>query len=268
MSEDDAPWANLGLREEAAVFESASQNARVLTEGWVAESLFCPNCGAQPISRFAANRPVADFLCDTCSEEYELKSQKARLGARVVDGAWATMTARLQAQNNPNLLVMRYDRRGARVSDLIVVPKQFFTPEVIERRKPTHPKGRANPWVGCNILLGEVPEAGKVALIREGVTLPKAQVLARFRETLFLRAAGTGARGWLIEVLKGAERLGREAPSGVFTLDDMYGFEARLAGLYPGDRHVRPKIRQQLQVLRDAGLVVYEGRGRYRLVRR
>ena len=64
------------------MFVSASQNARVLTEGWVEASLFCPNCGAQPISRFAANRPVADFLCDTCREEYELKSQTARLGAR------------------------------------------------------------------------------------------------------------------------------------------------------------------------------------------
>lgn len=114
----------------------ARQNARVLTEGWVAASLFCPNCGAQPITRFAANRPVADFVCDTCREEYELKSRKARIGARVTDGAWATMTARLQAENNPNLLVMRYDRRRAVVSDLIVVPKQVFTPEVIERRKP------------------------------------------------------------------------------------------------------------------------------------
>ena len=240
----------------------------MLTEGWVSASLFCPNFGAQPITRFAANRPVADFLCDTCSEEYELKSQKARLGARVVDGAWATMTARLQAQNNPNLLVMRYDRRRSRVSDLIVVPKQFFTPEVIERRKPLAPTARRAGWVGCNILLGEVPEAGKVSMIREGVTLPKAEVLARFRETLFLRAAGAGARGWLIEVLKCAERLAAASPSGGFTLDDMYGFEARLGGLYPGDRNVRPKIRQQLQALRDAGLVVFEGRGRYRLVRR
>lgn len=142
MSEDDAPWATLGLREEAAVFESAAQNARVLREGWVAASLFCPNCGAQPISRFVANRPVADFLCDACSEEYELKSQKARLGARVADGAWATMTARLQAENIPNLLVMRDDRRRAAAADLIAVPKQVFTPEVIERRKPLAPTAR------------------------------------------------------------------------------------------------------------------------------
>ena len=264
MEEGDPPWAALGLREEAAVFVGATQNARVLTEGWVAEALFCPNCGAQPISRFAANRPVADFLCDTCREEYELKSQKARLGRRVADGAWSTMTARLAADNNPNLLLMRYDAARARVSDLIVVAKQFFTPQIIEKRKPTHPKGRANPWIGCNILLGEVPEAGKVALVREGVLTPKADVLAKFRETLFLRRAGAGARGWLIEVLKCAERIG----SDVFTLEEMYGFEAHLAALYPGNHNVRPKIRQQLQVLREAGLVAFLRPGVYRLLRR
>ena len=48
----------------------------------------------------------------------------------------------------------------------------------------------------------------------------------------------------------------------------MYGFEARLGALYPGNNNVRAKIRQQLQVLRDAGLVAFLGGGRYRLVRR
>ena len=102
------------------------------------------------MERFAANRPVADFLCGTCREEYELKGRKARLGARVVDGAWATMQARLQAENNPNLLVMHYDARAA-VTDLIVVPKKFFTPEVAERRKPLAASARRAGWVGCNI---------------------------------------------------------------------------------------------------------------------
>ena len=108
-----------------------------------------------------------------------------------------------------------------------------------------------------------MPEAGKVALIREGVTLPKAEVLARFRETLFLREAGAQARGWLIEVLKAVEQL----KSPAFTLDDVYAAEARLSALYPGNNNVRPKIRQQLQVLRDRGLIVFEGRGRYRMAR-
>ena len=84
------------------MFESASQNARVLTEGWVEHALFCPNCGAQPMARFAANRPVADFLCEACREAYALKSRKARIGPRVVDGAQSGR--RLQALRDAGLV--------------------------------------------------------------------------------------------------------------------------------------------------------------------
>jgi type II restriction enzyme len=86
-------------------------------------------------------------------------------------------------------------------------------------------------------------------------------VLAQWRSTLFLRQAGAQARGWLIEVMKGVEAMGRES----FTLADAYGFEERLAALYPGNHNVRPKIRQQLQVLRDQGWLEFLGRGRYRV---
>jgi len=33
-----------------------------------------------------------------------------------------------------------------------------------------------------------------------------------------------------------------------FTLGDVYGFEGELAAKYPGNKHVREKIRQSLQV--------------------
>lgn len=51
-----------------------------------------------------------------------------------------------------------------------------------------------------------------------------------------------------------------------FILQDVYAFAAHLAKLHPANRHVRNKIRQQLQVLRDLGLVEFLGRGRYRRV--
>ena len=50
-----------------------------------------------------------------------------------------------------------------------------------------------------------------------------------------------------------------------FTLDDVYRFEDRLASIYPGNSNVRPKIRQQLQVLRDQGFIEFVGRAIYRL---
>ena len=49
-----------------------------------------------------------------------------------------------------------------------------------------------------------------------------------------------------------------------FSLVDIYASAAHLARLHPANRYIEPKIRQQLQVLRDLGLVEFLGRGRYR----
>jgi type II restriction enzyme len=257
---EDEPW-NLGFEETGAVFESPSQNARVWTEGWIALRMFCPNRGAASLSKFANNRPAADFECTACREEYELKSQKGRFGAKVVDGAYRTMTERLAASNNPNLLLMNYNLARLSVTNLLVVPKHFFVPEIIERRKPLAATARRAGWVGCNILLSEVPESGKIFLVRDGRTAPKDAVLEQWRRTLFQRDEGVEARGWLIEVMKCVELIGRAE----FTLADVYGFEDRLSRIYPGNNNVRPKIRQQLQVLRDVGYLDFVGRGAYRL---
>ncbi len=51
-----------------------------------------------------------------------------------------------------------------------------------------------------------------------------------------------------------------------FTLREMYDrFEQELSKLHPQNRHVRPKIRQQLQVLRDRGIVRFVGEGIYEI---
>ena len=256
----DPPWASLGFAEEATPFTGPTQKARVWTEGWARRHLFCPACGAAPLAGQVANKAACDLVCAACAEEFELKSQKGRFGARVVDGAWKTMSARLAASNNPSLVLMNYDLATQAVTDLIIVPRHFFTPAVIERRKPLGPTARRAGWEGCNILLGRIPLAGKIPLIRAGAFRPRQAVLDQWRDTLFLRQAGLAARGWLLEVMACVEALDRPD----FTLEDLYRFEPRLARLYPGNHNIRPKIRQQLQVLRDQGWLTFEGRGRYR----
>jgi type II restriction enzyme len=86
-------------------------------------------------------------------------------------------------------------------------------------------------------------------------------VLEQWRSTLFLKEQSAAARGWLIEVMKCVDAVGRQD----FTLEDVYAQEDPLHRLYPANRNVRPKIRQQLQVLRDRGYLRFLGRGRYRL---
>jgi len=255
------PPLNLGFEETSTIFESAAQNARVWTERWAAASLYCPNCGADKLLPFPRNSRVADFHCGTCAEQYELKSSKTRFGRKIVDGAFGSMCERLASADNPSLALMNYDLARFGVTNLFFIPKQFFVREIIEERRPLAPTARRAGWIGCNILLGELPDAGKVFLVRDRETVPKSTVLELWRSTLFLKNTSLHARGWLIEVMKCVDAIGRRE----FNLDDVYAHEQRLHRLYPGNNNVRPKIRQQIQALRDRGYLDFVGRGRYRL---
>ncbi|MGD9966717.1 MAG: DpnI domain-containing protein [Hyphomonadaceae bacterium] len=250
----------LGFEEERTPYEAQTHNARFWSEGWVSRQLYCLNCGAERLERLPNNTPVGDFVCQSCSEQYELKSKAGRLAKSVPDGAYQTMLQRLNSQENPSLILLGYDRDRRRVSNLAVIPKHFFIPSLIQKRKPLADTARRAGWIGCNILVDRVPEAGRVIVVKDGVTLPREQVLETWRRTCFLRDERASARGWLIEVLKCVEDIGRAE----FGLADVYAFESRLRILYPGNSHVREKMRQQLQVLRDAGFIEFLGRGRYR----
>jgi type II restriction enzyme len=251
----------LGFEESQTSYVSGSQQARVWTERWVADWLYCPNCGNQHLSQFPANLPVADFFCSSCSDQFELKSQKKPFGAKVADGAYATKCERLQSSTNPNLLLLNYDLKSAQVQNVCIVPKHFFVLDIIEKRKPLAATARRAGWIGSNILLSRVPDSGRIFLLGNGVPEPREEVLSKWQQTLFLRNKDVEARGWLIEVMKCLEAIGRSE----FDIDDAYAFEQHLSSLYPNNQNVKPKIRQQLQVLRDNGYLDFLGKGRYRL---
>lgn len=231
------------------------------TERWVRDWVYCPSCGSSKINPFPNNSPLADFLCGSCKEEYELKSQKSKFGNKVLDGAYKTKCERLAASNNPNLFLLNYDLKQLSVTNLFVVPKHFFVRDIIEERKPLAATARRAGWIGSNILLNKIPASGKIYLVQNGVPQTKKAVLTEWKNTLFLRDETLEARGWLIEVMKCVEAIGKRE----FEIDDVYAFERKLSGLYPQNKHVRQKIRQQLQFLRDRGYVDFVSRGHYRL---
>jgi hypothetical protein len=156
----------LGFEESQTAYTSPSQSARAWTEEWVCREVFCPSCGNERIAQYEANRPVADFFCQSCNEEYELKSQKNKFGGKIVDGAFRTMCARLEATNNPNLLLLNYDLKQFGMTNLFVVPMHFFVREIIEERKPLALTARRAGWIGCNILLDQIPASGKIFFVR------------------------------------------------------------------------------------------------------
>jgi len=251
----------LGFDESQSSYSSGSQKARVWTESWVGAWAYCPHCGHATISSFPNNNPLADFFCTACSEEFELKSQKGNFGAKVLDGEFKTKCERLAASNNPNLLLMNYDLKSPAVVNLFIVPEHFFVRGIIEERKPLAATARRAGWIGSKILLDRVPESGKIHIVQNSLIRAKEIVLADWQKTLFLRDESPETRGWLLDVMKCVESLGKRE----FTLDEVYAFERQLGELYPGNQNVKPKIRQQLQYLRDRGFIDFVSRGNYRL---
>ena len=64
----------------------------------------------------------------------------------------------------------------------------------------------------------------------------------------------------MLDVLSCVER----AKEDVFSLKEMYEFCDELQEKHRGNAHVKDKIRQQLQFLRDKGLIEFLERGVYR----
>ena len=147
-------------------YSSNAQKIRVITEDWVNNNMFCPYCGNKYVSHFENNRPVADFFCPSCKEEYELKSKGASISNKINDGAYNTMIERITSINNPNFFFMHYNKISLQIENFVMVPKYFFSPDIIEKRKPLAETARRAGWTGCNILLNRIPNEGRIYIVQ------------------------------------------------------------------------------------------------------
>ena len=244
----------------AANYHSNAQIARVLTENWVAENMFCPRCGNFQIKQFSNNKPVADFYCPKCKNQFELKSKAGSFSHKINDGAYDTMILRITSNQNPDFFLMNYSRTENCVKDLTRVPKHFFVPEIIEKRKPLSENSRRAGWVGCNIIIDKIPEQGKIKIISEGIFQDKNMVLKDVKKGELLIEKNISSRSWLMDILNIVNSINNE----YFALDELYLYKDFLADKHPDTHNILPKIRQQLQVLRDKGFIEFLGRGKYR----
>lgn len=241
-------------------YHSNSQIARILTENWVRDNMYCPRCGEPGIRHFENNRPVADFFCSNCHNEYELKSKDGNLGHKITDGAYETMIKRITGNQNPDFFFMSYSKSELKVKDFIFVPKHFFVPDIIEKRKPLSATARRAGWVGCNILIDKIPEQGKIRIISNGEISEKDKIISKVHTSNKLAIKNIQNRGWLFDVLNCVN----DIDNLLFDLDDVYKFEDDLQVKHPKNNNIKPKIRQQLQYLRDRGFIEFLGNGMYK----
>lgn len=205
---------------------------------------------------------VADFYCDICTEDFELKSKKNTIGKKIPAGAYSKMIERINSTDKPNFFFMSYLLEVLQVNDFFVVPKHFFISEIIEQRNPLSHNAKRAGWIGSNILFSHIPKAGQIYYIRQGKEIHKQEVLDQWKRTVFLKQIkNSEAKGWILDIMNCIDALDKKE----FTLDDMYTFTEDLATIYPQNKHIKAKIRQQLQFLRDKGYLEFVDKGLYRL---
>ena len=247
--------------ELATAYQSGSQRARVVTEAWGEKSLYCPNCSSPKLDRLKHNTKASDYSCPACGFWYQLKGQKTRLGNSIIDGAYAAMMEAIQRDETPNFYFMEYELTTWRVKNLLLIPHFAFSPSVIIKRKPLSITARRAGWVGCNIALNRIPVDARIAVVTESKAASASEVREKYRRVKPLENISAKHRGWTLDVLNAIRTFGLIE----FTTDDAYRLIPQLEQLHPDNRHIREKLRQQLQVLRDAGLLIHIERGRWRI---
>ena len=143
----------------------------------------------------------------------------------------------------------------------MLVPHFAFPPSAIIKRKPLSVTARRAGWIGCNFALNRIPVEARIAVVTEKEIIPETEVREKFKRVKPLKDISVKQRGWTLDVLNIVRRLGKPE----FTNEDIYVFTRELEQLHPDNRHVRDRIRQQLQVLRDLDLLQHAGPGLWRL---
>lgn len=248
------------LNPDLAVnYRSPSQRVRVMTEFWTWENVFCPSCWYQ-IIHHTNNRPVADFYCKSCSEDFELKSKKSiNLWNIVPDWAYGTMIERLESSTNPSFFFLTY-KQNLEISNFLVIPKFFIRSENIIKA----PRVLKDRWeyLMCNISLLGIPESWKIFYIQDWKEIKKDIILDSWKKTCFLGNQKWETKWWLLDIIDCIEKLWKKD----FSIDEMYNFKDLLKVKHPQNNFIEDKIRQQLQVLRDKWYLEFVRRGRYRVL--
>ncbi len=245
----------------AAGLKSRSQVARRVTEGWASANLFCAACTSDHIRAMPHSFQAIDFACPNCSAPFQLKAGRVWNERKVPDAGYHAMMRALAGDQVPNLLVLQYTADW-HVQNLLIVPSFFFTPSAIEKRPPLSPTARRAGWIGCNILLSEIADVGKIGIVANGMATPASTVRERYSTVRPLANLNVQARGWTLDVLRLVRKLRKQR----FSLSEAYDFAPELSRLHPNNNNVKPKIRQQLQILRDMGLLRFVSRGQYEVL--
>lgn len=250
---------NLNLNTDLGrAYTNRTQQIRRISEDWIARNGYCLRCDSDRLTPTTANTRSRDFVCESCQHGYELKSKQGVFSKSVLDGAYNAMVSTIRNGRTPTFLLLEYTTSWS-ILRLRAIHHSLITEQSVMPRKPLSASARRAGWVGCNILLPAIAIQGQIPLVLNGELCERSIPREAFARLENLSALSGVDRSWAATILRLTDTF---APAR-FSLQQMYEFEPELQKIFPNNRNIRPKIRQQLQFLRDAGLLKFCGGGIY-----
>lgn len=237
------------------IYKNKSQLARVETENWALANLFCPKCGVAFMAE-KANTKVFDFRCTCCDETYQLKSTSKKITRKLLGSEYYSFVNAIKNNNCPNFLILEYSIVADHffVNRVIYIAKEFITEDVVEKRKPLSVDARRAGWTGYNLLIDHIPLEAMITIYEESQFVSIQNILFAIE-----KSKNISKKDWGNEIINIIRELAVN-----FSLSDIYKYEEKLKILFPKNKNIKPKIRQQLQILRDAGKIDFLDRGKYK----
>lgn len=243
-------------------YTSKSQIARVETEKWAITNLFCPLCGSS-FKDSKNNTKVYDFSCDKCKQLFQLKSQNKPFGNKLIGSEYYSFLKSIENLTVPNFVLMQYSLAESliKIMKVIFIPKVFITKDVVEKRKPLSVNARRAGWTGYNLLIKQIPSYGITPIVQDMIIRPIEMVLGETKRIVDLYTVDISKAKWKMELLKIVDKMPEE-----FNLAQIYLFSEILKRKFPENNHIEDKIRQQLQIIRDSGVIEFVGKGKYKKI--
>lgn len=144
-------------------YSSRSEIARVLIETWAEMNLYCLGCSCDSLLRLPTNTPVADFACNGCGRNYQLKAKDGRFKDKLVSAAYGPLIRAARTDAMPEHVLVEFDTRFSMVGVVRAIPGRRITADRIVPRKPLSPAARRSGWIGCTVNILGLPYVSVVS---------------------------------------------------------------------------------------------------------
>jgi type II restriction enzyme len=172
------------------------------------------------------------------------------------------MERAIESDQTPNMFFLHYRLPDLTVQNVFLIPHFAFSLSCVQKRNALSPKAQRRGYVGCYFALDQIPSDARIGIVENGKPSQPSSVRSAYDRLRPLERLKVEQRGWTLDVLQVVTSLRKKE----FVLSDVYAHDSELAKLHPNNSHIHDKIRQQLQVLRDMGLLEFLGGGSYRLI--